>query len=202
MKTCRVCFFVFVSLLISKAMEASSPQQEPESKDKPVSSRVETMENGDIFLTQEALINAPLNKVWEAYTTSAGWSSWVAPVATVDFKIGGEIRTNYNKDGTTDDEDINVLHIVNYVPERLITLQAQVRKNWPDVLKEQEKRLFNIVTFERLGDNKTKVTSIGIGYKDTPELQNLLKFFVPANEETLQHLIDYVENGKSAFEAK
>ena len=55
---------------------------------------------------------------------------------------------------------------------------------------------YNVVTFEADGDNKTKVVSFGVGYRDTPELQKMLKFFVDANEQSYVSLLNYVEKGK------
>ena len=56
--------------------------------------------NGDVFLTQTVRTKASLDKVWNAYATSEGWKSWVAPVAEVDFKIGGEADVVFD-DGRT-----------------------------------------------------------------------------------------------------
>ena len=157
-------------------------------------SRIETAENGDVFLLQETVLNATIDKVWQAYTTSEGWQGWVAPVAEVDFKIGGAIRTNYRENAQITDDDTNELTIVNYVPKRFLTLQAKVSKNWPQILKDQEARLFNLIQFERIDKNKTKVTSIGIGYTNAKEMKDLLNFFVKANESTMKKLKEYIES--------
>ncbi|MEM7231721.1 MAG: SRPBCC domain-containing protein [Planctomycetota bacterium] len=149
--------------------------------------------NGDVFLTQTVRTKASLDKVWAAYTTSDGWKSWVAPVAEVDFKIGGEIRSNYRADGKITDGDTVKLRIVNYVPKQVLTLQAEVNKNWPEVLKAQEKRLYNVITFHELPNGGTKVVSHGIGYTNDPKLQQLLRFFVSANEQSFRKLISAVE---------
>jgi len=174
-----------------------------QNSDKRIKSTIETAKNGDIFLTQEVTIDVPVEKVWEAYTTSEGWQSWVAPVADVDFKIGGEVRTNYRVDGKLNDKDTIKLHIVNYVPLKILTMQAVLGENFPNVLKEREKQMYNVVTFERIDAAKTKLVSYGVGYKDSPELQKMLQFFVKANEDSYQSLLDYVEKGKAkSFQKK
>lgn len=162
-----------------------------------VKSTIETAENGDIFLIQEVTIEAPIKTVWDAHTTSEGWRSWVAPVADVDLTIGGLIRTNYRSDGKLTDEDAIKLQIINYVPHRILTLQAELGENFPRVLKDREKQMYNVITFERIDDERTKLTSFGVGYKDSPELQEMLQFFVKANEDSYQSLLDYVEKGQA-----
>lgn len=163
-------------------------------QEKAIQSRIVTEPNGDIFLIQEVTINAPVKKVWEAHTTTEGWQAWVAPVSEIDFKIGGTIRTNYRKDAKLTDDDSIVIHIVNYVPQRALTLQAELGENFPAVLKEREKQMYNLITFEALDEKRTKLISYGIGYKDSPELQKMLKFFVSGNEQSYKSLIDYLEN--------
>ncbi len=181
-------FRSFVVLMLSLFLAASASAQ-----DSSVSSRVETTKTGDLILVQEVVVKAPVDQVWAAFTTSDGWEAWAVPVAKVDFQVGGIIRTNYNAGGSADDEDANVLHVINYVPNKLITLQAEVSKNWPEILKEREKQMYNVITFEQLNDETTKVISFGLGYRDTPELRGMMEFFIEANEGLYQKLIDYLE---------
>lgn len=70
---------------------------------------------------------------------------------------------------------------------------------FPEVLKSREKQMYNLITFEPISDTKTKVVSYGIGYKDSPELQKMLKFFVKANEDSYVQFIKYVETGKAKY---
>ena len=163
----------------------------------PVTSRVETEKNGDIILVHEVMVDAPVARAWAAYTTTEGWRAWVTPNAEVDLRVGGVIRTNYRKSGKLTDDDAIVNHIINYVPERVLTIQAELAPHFPEVLKSREKQLYNVVTFQSLPDNKTKIVSYGTGYRDTPELQKMLKFFVKANESTLLELVKYLETGKA-----
>ena len=60
---------------------------------------------------------------------------------------------------------MNTLRIVNYVPRRLLTLQAA----------------------------ESKKTSYGVGYQDTPAHQKMLQFFIPANEALYPNLKKMLE---------
>ena len=163
-------------------------------KEERIESKVETSSNGDVFLIQELTLKAPVEKVWDAYTTTKGWQAWVAPVSSVDLKIGGLIKSNYRKDGKLTDDDAITIHVINYVPNRVLTLKSELGENFPAVLKEQEERMYNVITFEPKGEKETKLVSYGIGYKDSPELKRMLKFFVQANEQSYAKLIEYVES--------
>ncbi len=148
---------------------------------------------GELLLVERVRILAPVNKVWEAYTTSKGYASWAAPVAEVNLKVGGAIRAHYDSAATVGDPQTITLHIVNYVPEKMLTLQTDPAENWPDILKDQAKHLYNVILFQRLDDQTTQIVSYGLGYRDTPEMRRMLAFFKQANVSLYRKLIAMLE---------
>ncbi len=147
-----------------------------------VSSRVERTAVGERVLIQEVLLNASITDVWQAYTTDEGWMSWAAPKARVDLRAGGTILTQYEPNAEIGDPGTNTLHIINYVPQRLLTLKAELNANWPEVMKQDGERLNNVILFERVSDSQTRIESYGVGYGDSPEYEQLIEFFISANE--------------------
>jgi uncharacterized protein YndB with AHSA1/START domain len=131
--------------------------------------------------------------VWDAYTTKEGWENWSVPMAEVDLKIGGTIKTNYNPNGQIGDSKTIVTHIINYVPMRLITLQAEITENFPEFMKKEASNFYNVIYFDEVEPGRTNVKSFGIGYRNTPKYMNLMEFFIPANEGLLIKLISYLE---------
>ena len=94
------------------------------------------------------------------------------------------------------------MHIVNYVPQELLILKAEISTNWPEVLKKDADKMSNVILFDRISPDRTRVRSYGIGYGDAPELDALLEFFTKANEELLGKLRRYVEDGERATHVK
>lgn len=173
-------------------------QKPNEASLKRVVSVVDSSQTDNMILKQYFEINVSLDSVWNAYTTVKGWESWAVSIAEIDFRINGLIRTNYNKDGKIGDETTITLHIINYIPKRMLTLQAELTKNFPEFMKEDEKDLFNMILFEEISPTKTKVVSYGIGYKNNEKYMSLLKFFIQGNEQSYLNLISYLETGKSS----
>jgi len=171
-------------------------QEKNKTEEKRVLSKIDSTYNNELALIQEFIVNVPIDSVWNAYSTKKGWESWAVSIAEIDFKINGLIQTNYNKDGKIGDDSTITLHILNYVPNRMITLQAEISKNFPEFMKEDEKDLYNVILFEKLGISKTKVTSFGIGYKNNEKYKSLMQFFVKGNEQSYSNLISYLETGK------
>lgn len=157
---------------------------------------IDSSDANNMVLKQSFIVNVSLDSVWNAYTTKKGWESWATAIAEIDFKINGIIKTNYNKAGKIGDASTITLHIRNYVPKRMLTLQAEITKNFPIFMKDDEKDLYNMILFEEISPSKTKVTSYGIGYKNNKKYMSLMKFFIQGNEQSYLNLISYLETGK------
>lgn len=161
-----------------------------------VTSTIDSSDVENVVLTQTMTIAVPIAKVWEAYTTAEGWENWAVAKAEIDFKLGGLIRTTYDKDTDIGDEGTITLRVINYVPHQMITLQADISANFPEFMKEDAEHMYNTILFEEVSPSKTKITSYGIGYKNNDKYKSLLEFFIKGNEMSYINLITYLETGK------
>lgn len=119
--------------------------------------------------------------------------AWASPKAEIDLRVGGMIRTAYQ--GEIGGDNTNTLHIVNYVPERLLTLRAELNSNWPAIMQEDAEKLSNVILFDEIADGVTRIQSYGIGYTNAPEYDQLMNFFIQANEGLYRNLGAYLETG-------
>lgn len=165
-------------------------------KENRITSVIDSSHTDNMILKQSFAVNVPLDSVWNAYTTKKGWESWVSAQAEIDFKINGIIKSNYNKEVDINDDSTIILHITNYIPKRMLTLQAELTKNFPAFMKEDQKDLYNMILFEEIEPSKTKVISYGIGYKNNEKYMSLMKFFIQGNEQSYLNLISYLETGR------
>ena len=182
----------FTLLVFSLLFFSSSYGQENENNSR-VESRIDSSQSPELVLIQEFDVYSDIQYVWNAYTTKEGWENWAVPVAEVDLKVGGSIKTNYNPEGNIGDSTTIVTHIINYVPQRLLTLQAELTDNFPEFMKKEASDFYNVIYFDEVSEGVTNVKSFGIGYKNNPKYLSLMKYFIPANEQTLQKLIEYLE---------
>src|SRR5580698_7587907 len=78
-------------------------------------------------LVIELTIPASTDAVWEAFSTSAGLSTWLTPNATVDLRPGGEWTARFpggsNGGGT----------IISFVPEKELVVSALAPEKFPTV---------------------------------------------------------------------
>lgn len=156
-------------------------------------SKIDTLPSGELMLTQEIIINTSVDKIWKAYTDTVEWKKWVTPVVEMDFKINGYIKSHYDSTATIGDKGTIVTHILNYIPNKQITMQAELNENFPEFMKGEEKNLYSIVELEKISEGQTKLTIYGIGYRNEQQWRNLLKFFIQGNEMTLNKLKNFLE---------
>ena len=143
--------------------------------------------SGEKILRQSLVLGADLATAWAHFTDEATITGWMAPVASVDLRSGGSIRTSYDPCASIGDPGTIRLNIVNFVPERLLTLQAELPGDArPEWMSEEafavRDRLFNIVEFEAVDAGRTRVTSWGLGYGAGPEWDQMIQFFIRGNE--------------------
>jgi uncharacterized protein YndB with AHSA1/START domain len=135
----------------------------------------------------EGFINAPVAEVWRLFTTSEGYKATGVAHAEVDLRIGGTIRSNYDKTGALGDPNTIVNEILAYDPERMLTIRIkEAPANFP--YRNAMKTAWTVIYFSPSGQDMTHVRIVGLGYTDDTESQAMRKFFEHGNRVTLDHL--------------
>lgn len=188
-KTSVFIFLFILSFTFSFGQEVNKEEQNR------ITSTIDSTYNNEIVLIQEFTVKVPLDAVWKAYTTKKGWESSFVALAEIDFRVGGTIKTSYSKNAIIGDSTTIVNHIVNYVPKKILTLQPEISENFPEFIKKESQGFYNVIYFNEISKNETRVESYGIGYKNNQKYLSLLKFFIKGNEDSLLNLINYLEKG-------
>ena len=72
----------------------------------------------------ELVIEAPVADVWQAFSTSEGMQSWMAPVVEIDLRVGGKLRSTYVADEALGGPNTIESTILCFDPERMLALKA------------------------------------------------------------------------------
>ena len=135
----------------------------------------------------EMEIDASIDQVWDAFTTTAGLKSWAAPLADVDFKIGGKWRANYNAQGKLGDANTIENTILSYDPQRMLSIRpTRFPQGFPFV--EAARQTWTVFYFSPVTKARTKVRLVGLGYTDDQQSQQLRAFFAQGNKFSLTKL--------------
>jgi len=145
----------------------------------------------------EVEIDASVDDIWNAFTTTKGLQSWVAPLADIGFRVGGKWRANYNKDGELGDADTIENTILCYEPKRMISLKAT---GFPEGFKFEDaaKKTWSVFYFAPVTATQTKITIVGLGYDDSEQSQKMLAFFKPANKYSMDQLAAAMKKQREA----
>lgn len=141
----------------------------------------------------EVEIEASIDDIWHAFTTTKGLKSWVAPLADIDFKVGGKWRANYKPDGELGDPSTIENTILSYDPKRMISLKATGFPEGFDFV-DAAKETWSVFYFTPISALKTKITVVGLGYNDTEQSQKMRSFFAAANQYSMEQLKAALKN--------
>jgi uncharacterized protein YndB with AHSA1/START domain len=143
------------------------------------------MAAADKVLVLEVTVPAPLNAVWEAFTTSAGLSTWLTPGAVVDLKEGGEWTAHFPGGSTGGGT------ILSFVPEKELVLSALAPDKFPTVRATRTRARFQ---FEAKG-NSTVVRLTQTGWKEGEEWVKAYEYLTVGNAQLLATLHHRFVNG-------
>ncbi len=138
-------------------------------------------------LVTEGVVNAPVAAVWNAWTTSSGLKSWLAPHADTDLRIDGLMRTNYDPKGSLGDPGTIENKILAFEPERMLSIRvAKAPETFPFKAKIGE--MWTVLYFQSTPDGKTLLRIVGLGFGSDQESLKMKEFFKQGNAFTLTQL--------------
>jgi len=145
---------------------------------------------GEKVLRLEFVIPVDKHEAWNLFTTADGWKKWATPVVSMDFRVGGYILTNYDKNKTVHDSGTIRLPILNYLEREMITLKVILNNEaFPQKVRQEDANLQEIIQFIDLGKGKTKIISSMIGWGVGQDWDKIYRFFAEGNEWTYRQLI-------------
>ena len=149
-----------------------------------------TTATGERVLRLELVIPAKKHEAWKLFSTAEGWKKWAAPVVSVDFKVGGSVLTNYDKNKAIGDPGTIRLPITNYLEGEMITLKVILNESFSQAVRQEDQNLQEIIQLIDAGNGKTKIVSSMIGWGKGTDWDKTYEFFAKGNEWTFQKLVE------------
>ncbi len=144
---------------------------------------------GEKVLRIESLVPVGRSEAWKLFSTEQGLKKWIAPVVSINLKVGGEILTNYDSTKTVRDSGTIHLPILNYLEEEMMTLKIILNEKFAQTVRDEDQNLQEIIQLVDLGNGKTNIISSMIGWGKGPEWEKTYNFFVRGNEWTARNLV-------------
>ncbi len=138
-------------------------------------------------IVAEGVVNAPVLAVWNAWATTAGLKSWLAPHADIDLRVDGLMRSNYDPKGSLGDAGTIENRVLAYEPERMLSIKvSKAPEKFP--FKSKVGDMWTVLYFQPTPDGKTTLRIVGMGFGTDEESQKMKEFFKQGNAFTLAQL--------------
>jgi uncharacterized protein YndB with AHSA1/START domain len=143
-------------------------------------------------LDKEIELNATLEQAWSAWTTREGITSFFAPDAQVDARVGGAFHIYIDplaEPGLKGADDMRFLAVQ---PQRMISFDWNAPPSLPEA---RQQRTLVIVRFNPIDARHTKVTLHHVGWGDGGEWDKAYSYFDKAWSFVLANLKKRFEEG-------
>lgn len=145
-------------------------------------------------LCHEIVVPASSDEVWRLLTTDAGLSSWMAPVAAIDLRVGGALEASYDRDARIGDPGNIQNRILSYLPGRMLSIAIErAPPNFPHA--DVARGLWTAIELEAVDDAHTLVRVSMFGYGESEAFGVLHRHFNAGNAWTLEKLYERAVNG-------
>jgi uncharacterized protein YndB with AHSA1/START domain len=125
-------------------------------------------------LDKEVVVPATLDQAWEAWTTREGITSFFAPDANVEARVGGPFQIYMDPGGEPGMKGADDMRVMALQPKRMLSFDWNAPPSLPQA---RAQRTFVIVRFEPLGEKSTKVTLHHVGWGDGGEWDKTYAYF-------------------------
>ena len=147
---------------------------------------------GERALDRQVEIAASLDQAWEAWTTREGVTSFFAPDAKIEPRVGGAFEVYMDplaRPGMKGADDMRVMAVQ---PRKMISFDWNAP---PHLAEARKQRTFVVVRFEPLADKLTRVTLHHTGWGDGGEWDEAYAYFDRAWGAVLANLKKRFDSG-------
>lgn len=142
-------------------------------------------------LVSEAVIDAPVQTVWDLFTTREGMESWAVAKAAIELRVGAIWRTSYAAGSTLDDETVIETEVLAFDPGRMLaarTTRPPAGFPFPTAIRQT----WYVIYLEPVGDARTRVVHKMFGFTEDEESRKMRAFFERGNAYQLNQLAAHV----------
>ena len=138
-----------------------------------------------LAIRKAVIVPAPVDTVWDAWTTEKGVITFFAPEASVELAVGGNYEMYFAPDQPKGLRGGEGCKILSFVPGEMLSFTWNAPPSLPQVRKEFT---WVVLYFKALENNKTQVSMIHLGWQVGEEWQKALQYFDKAWEVVLGRL--------------
>ncbi len=136
-------------------------------------------------IVKQVVVKAPVEAVWNAWTTTEGIKSFFAPDARVEARPDGPFEVYINPYAQSGMKGADNMRFLAVQDRKMISFTWNAPPSLPEARKE---RTVVIVRFAPVGDNETQVSMTHLGWGDGGEWDKAYAYFDKAWGNVLGNL--------------
>lgn len=179
MKTMKMLLSIMTTVMTLCALSTAQPMKSVGSG-RPI--------DADRAIRMEIEINAPVQKVWWAWTTGEGAKTFFSPANKIELRVLGVYEFYFNPDGEPGKRGAEGTVLLAIQNEKMLSFAWDAPPEYPEIRKQ---RTSVVVRFIKLSENKTKVMLTQTGWGEGGEWDKVYNYFVRAWGEQVLPFLKY-----------
>lgn len=143
-------------------------------------------------IDKDVVVAASVDAVWEAWTTREGITSFMAPDARVEPRVGGAFSIHFDPGAAPGARGADDMRFMALQPKRMLSFEWNAPPHLPEA---RAQRTLVIVRLEPLAPAQTRVTLHQVGWGDGGEWDRAYTYFDRAWGAVLGSLKTRFESG-------
>ena len=137
-------------------------------------------------------VNASIESVWHAWTTSEGATTFFAPKAKVELILGRRYELYFDLDAPRGSRGSEGCRVLSFLPMEMLSFEWNAPPEFPQIRREQrQKHTWVVVQFTPLRKDLTKIRLTHLGWREGEEWEKVFQYFRRAWDIVLGRL-EYV----------
>jgi uncharacterized protein YndB with AHSA1/START domain len=130
----------------------------------------------------EVVVTAGVDTVWEAWTTTTGVESFLAPGCKIDLRVSGAYEVYFNPAAPAGRRGGEGNVILALQPQKMLAFTWNAPPHLPNV---RQQHTSVVVRFKDLGNGQTKVTLTETGWGEGEEWDQAFAYFSSAWQDVV-----------------
>jgi len=147
---------------------------------------------GERAVEKSVVIDASIDQAWDAWTTRDGITSFFAPDAKIEPRVGGAFQIYFNPLAETGNKGADDMRFMALQPKKMISFDWNAPPHLPQA---RQQRTFVIVRLDPVSDKQTRVAIHHTGWGDGGEWDKTYAYFDRAWGDVLGNLKKRFESG-------
>jgi uncharacterized protein YndB with AHSA1/START domain len=147
----------------------------------------------DRVIRGEVVVDAPLDEVWDAWTTKEGLESFFASQCNIDLRVGGVFEILFNPNAPEGERGAEDTEIMAFQPRKMLAFTWNAPPSIPEIRRH---RTHVVIRLSERPSGRTKVTLFHDGWGEGERWDKAFEYFVGAwNQIVLPRLCHRFEHG-------